>query len=158
MVNVGSFGTFCSAKVSGRSFASHSKAAILPAPKNVAVNPLPGISLSGVGGSFLGFMDNIRLFHCNSGALSIPSLLVPRVVETKPDCRERGQMKSASLPRISDAMLAEAIRLLLPLAERAAREIDETWAIDPVQRGELLLEMWNRQMRSKGRRKSSGAV
>ena len=65
-------------------------------------------------------------------------------------------MKSASLPRISDAMLAEAIRLLLPLAERAAREINETWAIDPVQRGELLLEMWSRQVRGKGRRKSTG--
>jgi hypothetical protein len=61
-------------------------------------------------------------------------------------------VKPVILPRINDAMLAEAIRSLLPLAERAALEINETWAINPVQRGELLLEMWTRQARGKGKR------
>jgi hypothetical protein len=58
-------------------------------------------------------------------------------------------MKDRAQLRINDAMLADAIRLLLPLAERAAREINEKWAIDPVQHGELLLELWTRQATKK---------
>jgi hypothetical protein len=49
-------------------------------------------------------------------------------------------------------MLAEAIRQLLPVADHAAHEINESWAVGAVQRADMVLAMWTRQRRGRSSR------
>jgi hypothetical protein len=60
-------------------------------------------------------------------------------------------MRPDRFPEVNDVMLAEAIRQLLPLAERASREINERWADRAVQRAEMALTMWVRQERGRAK-------
>jgi hypothetical protein len=51
-------------------------------------------------------------------------------------------------------MLAEALRRIIPLADSAAHQINERWAVRSIQGAHLILEMWSRQ--DGGRKKRLG--
>jgi hypothetical protein len=53
--------------------------------------------------------------------------------------------------KINDVMPAEAMRQILPLAERAAREVSERWAVSANFRAKFVLEVWTRQERGRAK-------
>jgi hypothetical protein len=63
-------------------------------------------------------------------------------------------MRPDRFPKVNDVMLAEALRQVFQLAEHRAREINETWATNPIWRAHLILDMWARQER--GRKQKLG--
>jgi hypothetical protein len=60
-------------------------------------------------------------------------------------------MRPDRFPKVNDVMLAEALRQLLPLAEKAAKEINERWAVGALQRADITLAMWVRQGRGRAK-------
>ena len=60
-------------------------------------------------------------------------------------------MRPSRFPRVTDAVLAEALRQLIPIAQEGVAALNTSKAFGPLARAHLVLEMWCRQER--GRKK-----